>query len=212
GDGLAHEEPRAAESVLDRVESGEQSVEGGFVGFLGPGESAAVDAVVDLRVDQSHHLLHLLTRLGGPEIRGTLTMVGGPLRGEVLGDLREVVGHDGAGGDVDDGGNGDAARVVWEAGEERLLEAFDPEDGIDPAGIEVEGPRSRIVGGTGHAQRDDVLEPEQAADDDRAIRPRAGPRGDETVPARFDGPLSVGIVEDAVVDVVRVALEFLARG
>src|SRR5699024_1652585 len=30
--------------------------------------------------------------------------------------------------------------------------------------------------------------------------------------ARIDGPLGVGIVEDAVVDVVRVAREFLARG
>src|SRR5699024_2818447 len=52
GDGLAHEETRAAEPVLDGVQRGEQTVEGGFVGFLGSGESAAVDAVVDLRVDQ----------------------------------------------------------------------------------------------------------------------------------------------------------------
>jgi hypothetical protein len=65
------------------------------------------------------------------------------------------------------------------------------------------------MGGAGHAEGDDFLEAEEATDDDRPVRPGAGAGGDEAIPARFDGPLSVRIVEDAIVDVVRIAVEFL---
>ena len=135
-----------------------------------------------------------------------------PLRGEVFGDLWEVVGHHCAAGDVDHGRNRDSARVVREPGKERLLQALDAQHRVDAAGIEVEGPRPCIVRGPRHADGDDVFKAQQPADDDRSIRPRAGSRGDESVSTRLDGPLGVGIGKDSVLDVVRVPVECLALG
>ena len=90
-------------------------------------------------------------------------MVLAPLEEEVVGDLREVVGHDLAGLDVDDRRHGDAAGVVGLAGEVRLLEPLDAEHRVDAAGVEVEGPAALVVGRAGAPHEIDVLEAEQAA-------------------------------------------------
>ena len=105
-----------------------------------------------------------------------------------MGDLREVVGHDLARRDVDDRRHRDAARVVGLAGEVGLLEPLDAEHRVAAALVEVEGPAAGVVGRAGRAPGDDVLEAEQAAHDDRAVRPRAGARGDEAVAAGLGGP------------------------
>ena len=55
-----------------------------------------------------------------------------------------------------------------------------------------------------------IAEAEEAADDDGAVRPRTRTGGDEPIATGFDGPAGVGIIEDAVLDVVRVAVVLLA--
>ena len=111
------------------------------------------------------------------------------------------------------------AVVVGVAREERLLQPLDPEHRVPVVGVEVEGPAALVVDRARRAERDGVLEAEQAADDDRPARPRAGPRGDQAVAARLDRPqlaLDRAVLGDPLVpgdpvgDVGGVALELLA--
>lgn len=65
----------------------------------------------------------------------------------------------------------------------------------------------------GHADRQDVFEAEQAADDERAVCPRACAGGDEAVAAGLDGVIvgiGGGVADDAGFDVIRVARVLLA--
>jgi hypothetical protein len=140
------------EALLDRVERGEEAVERCLVRLLSAGEPAPVDPVVDLRVDEPHERVHLLPQRLRVQVRCAVAVEARPLRREVEGDLREVVRHDGARGDVDDRGDRDAARIVAEAGEEGLLEALDAQDGVHAAGVQVERPRPDVMRGSRHAQ------------------------------------------------------------
>lgn len=151
-DPVSHEIAAGREALLDRVECGEEAVERLLVRSLSACEAAPVHAVVDLRVDQAHDGVHLVAQRLRVQDRGACAVEARPLRGEVEGDLREVVRDDGSGGDVHHGGHGDAAGIVGEACEERLLEAFDPQHGVDSAGIQVERPRACVVRGTRHAE------------------------------------------------------------
>ncbi len=134
GDRLAHQEAAVGEALLEPVHRGPEPVVGVLVGFLRPGEAASVDAVVDLGEDALHDLLHLLAEVGGPQVGSTRTLVLAPLEEQVMGDLREVVGDDLAGLDVDDRRHGDATRVAGLAGEVGLLEALDAEHRVHAAG------------------------------------------------------------------------------
>ena len=51
GEGVAAEEPSLAEASVDLVERGEEVGDGLVVGRLRLGEATAVDAVIDIRVD-----------------------------------------------------------------------------------------------------------------------------------------------------------------
>src|SRR5690606_4104603 len=115
-------------------------------------------------------------------------------------------------GDVHDRGDSDAARVVGEAGEVRLLEPLVAEHRVHAALIEVEGPRALVMGGARHAHGEHVLQTQQAPGDEGAVRPGAGAGGDETVATGLDGPAVATIAGDAVVDVVHVPVEGLAGG
>jgi len=55
------------------------------------------------------------------------------------------------------------------------VEPFDSEDRVASAGVEVERPAAGVVGRPGDAHGDDVLETEDAAHEDRPVRPRACP-------------------------------------
>jgi hypothetical protein len=125
----------------------------------------------------------------------------------------EVVGDHLAGGLVDDGGDGDPARVAGEALLVGVLELVDAEDGVDAARVEVEGPRVGVVRRPGGSERDRVLQPEQLPDDDRPVRPRAGVGRDQPVPAGRDGVV-VGfrprLGHDPRLDVAGVPVELLA--
>jgi len=98
-------------------------------------------------------------------------VVGPPLGGQVEGDLGVVIGHDLAGGDVHDGGDGDAAVVAGDPGEVGLLQPLDAKDRVAAARVEVERPASRVMDRPGHTHRQHVLQAEQAADDDGAVGP-----------------------------------------
>ena len=81
-----------------------------------------------------------------------------------------------------------------------------PSTGSRSSGIEVEGPAALVVDRARRAERDDVLEAEQAADDDRPVRPRAGPRGDQVVATGLDRPqlaLDRAALGDPFVRVIR---------
>ena len=101
------------------------------------------------------------------------------------------------------------ARVVGITLEVGVLQALDTEHRVDPAGIEVEGPAACVVRRSAQAHRDDVLEAEQGADDDRPVGPGARPRGDQPVAARLDRP-RLARPGDPVGEVVHVAVEGLA--
>src|SRR5690606_24507979 len=108
--------------------------------------------------------------------------------GEVLRDPGEVVGDDLAAGDLHDRRDGDPPRVVGVAGEVRLLEPLDAQDGVPAVRVEVERPRADVVDGAGQPDGQGVLEPQEPPDDEGAVGPGAGPRGDETVAPGLDGP------------------------
>ena len=92
-------------------------------------------------------------------------------------------------GDVDDGRHGDPAGIVGVAGEVGLLQPLDAEHRVAAARVEVEGPAALVVGGAAACPSEmHVLEAEQAAHDDRPVRPRAGRRRDQPVAARLDRP------------------------
>ena len=215
GDRPAHQVAAVGEALFEPVHRGPQPVVGLVVGLLRAGEAAAVDTVVDLGEDPLHHLVHLLADVVGPQVGRVGAVVVAPLEEEVVGDPGEVVGHDLAGGLLDDRRHRDAARVVGVAGEVGLLQPLDPQHRVDAPGVEVEGPAALVVGGATQALGDDVLQPEELAHDDRAVGPRAGPRSDQAVAPRLDRPLGrVGVglrvPDDAVRDVVHVAVEALA--
>ena len=92
-------------------------------------------------------------------------------------------------------------------------------DRIDATRVEIERPAALVVGRTAEPERDDVLQAEQPAHDDRAVGPRAGLRGDEPVAAGFDRPQgyvawpvlgNTGVAGDPVREVGHVAVELLA--
>ena len=122
----------------------------------------------------------------GVELGRAVAVVGAPLGRQVEGQLGVVVGHHLARGDVDEGRHGDAARVVRVAGEERLLQPLDAEHRVAATRVEVEGPAALVVGRPADTHREGVLQPQQAAHDDRPVGPRAGPRDDQPVPAGLD--------------------------
>ncbi len=139
-------------------------------------------------------------------------MVLRPLGGEVQGDLRVVVGDHLSGGHVHDGRDGDAAGVVGEPGEVGVLDPRDAEHRVDAARIKIEGPAPAVVGGSADPHRDRVLQAEQTADDDRPVRPGAGPRHHQAVATGLDRVAAGPVPGDPVGDVVRVAGELPAAG
>lgn len=134
----------------------------------------------------------------------------GPFGGEVQGDLGVVVGDHLAGRHVDHGGHGDPARVIREAGQVGVAQPVDAEHRIDLARIEIKGPAQLVMGGPAQPERDDLLQPEQAAHDEGAVGPGAGAGGDQPVPIRRHRVAVSAVRGDPGGDVVGVALE-LAR-
>lgn len=137
-------------------------------------------------------------------------MIGRPLGGEVQGHLGEVVGDHRTGGHIDHRRNGDALGIVRNALEVGVLQPRDLQHRVDATGVQVKGPAALIVGGTAKAYGDNLFQPEQPPHDDGAIGPRAGPRDDQPVPARFDGITVSAIGGDPGGDVVGVAREIAA--
>src|SRR5690625_634969 len=156
------------------------------------------------------NVVDLVTQVLGVELGCALAVVVDPFGGEVQRDLWEVVGDDLPGGDLDDGRDGDAAVVVRETGEVGLLEPFDTEYWVDLAGVEIEGPAALIVGGSGQAEGDDVLQAEESANDQGAVGPRARTGGDQPVATGFDGVAVVTVTGDAGLDVVGISVEVTA--
>ncbi len=179
------------------------------VGGLGAREAGPVDPVVDETVDRVRDLLDLVAQVLGVEVGSTFSVEGAPLGLEVEVHLLEVVGDDGSGGDLDDRGHRDAARVVGVAREVGVLDARDAEHGVEAVGVEVEGPAALVVGRAADPHREGVLEAEQAPHDDRAVRPRAGAGHDEPVAVGLDGKPLGAVGSDPRRDVARVAVEGL---
>jgi hypothetical protein len=78
---------------------------------------------------------------------------------------------------------------------------------VDAALVEGEPPAPLVADRVDHAQRDGVLEPEQRADDHRAVRPRAGQADVEDVAAGLHRVAAAAVGRHAVGEVVRLALE-----
>ena len=85
-----------------------------------------------------------------------------------------------------------------------------PEHRVDPPGIEVEGPAPLVVGRAANAQRENVFQPQQAADDGGPVGPGAGPGDDQPVAARLDRIAIPAVTGDPGGDVPGVADEFSA--
>ena len=134
-------------------------------------------------------------------------MVLAPLARQIEREGGDVVGHHLTGGDVDDRRHGDASVIVRKPGEIRLAQALVAEHGVAATGIEVERPAALVVGRPADAHRHHSFQPEQAAHDDRPVRPRAGSGDDEAVAARFHLPLAAAVGGDPIGDVVGIALE-----
>ena len=127
-----------------------------------------------------------------------------PLGREIERHLRVVVGHNMAGGDLHNRGDGDAPLVSRKAGEIRLLEPLDAEDRVDAARVKVERPAALVMGWTAQSHRQHILKSQQAPHDDRAVRPGACARRDEPIAARCDRVAVAAVLRDARCDVVRI--------
>ncbi len=176
------------------------------VRLLAARETALVDAVVDVPVHLLGHVVDLVAPLLRIELRRAVPLMSRPLAAQVERDLREVVGHHRAGGDVDDRGHGDPARVGGVPPEERLLEPFDPEDRVPAVRVQVEGPTALVVHGPRDAHRQDVLQAHEAPDDRGPVRPRARAGDDQPVPSGLHGIPVPAVGRDPRRDVVPVAL------
>ena len=209
-DRIAHQVSAIGQTLLQPIHRSPQPVVGRVVRLLRPRETAAVHAVVDLGENARHHRFHLVGHILRPQIRGALAVELLPLRREIAGDLVEVVRHHRAVALVDHRRHRDAARVVGLAREVRVLQPLDAQHRIDAAGVEIERPRPRIMHRAGQAHRDDVLQAQQPAHDDRPVRPWARLRGDEAVTVRLDRVAVFPVDRDARGDVPHVAVEVFA--
>jgi hypothetical protein len=209
GDVVTDQVAPLGQPVLETVQRLEQPVVGPVVRPLPSGEAAAVDAVVHIGVHPGAHLVDLVAPLLRVELGRPLAVVGRPLQGQVDGDLREVVGHDLLGGDVDHRRDGDALGVVGVAREERLLQPLVAEHRVPTTRVEVEGPAPFVVRGTAHRHAEHFFEAEQTPYDDRAAGPRTGPGHHQPVPSRLDRPPVAAVGGDPVRDVVGVPVELL---
>ena len=210
-DGVAHEVALAGQPRLEGIQPVEETVVCLVIGTLRAGEPGTVHAVVDVAEDDVIDLVDLRTQLHRVEVRCPVAVQRGPLDLEIDRDLRVVVRDDLPARDLDDRRDGDAAGILGEPREVRLLKALDLEGGVEAAGIEVEGPAALVVSRTGHPETDGLLEAEQATHDRRAVGPRARPRRNEPIPAGLDGPAVAPVGGDAVLDVRRVSSELRSR-
>lgn len=216
GDGVAHQVTLLAQSVGQLVETGEQTIVGGFVGVLTAGEAAPVHAVVDVFEDDVDDLVDLDAQMFGVEVRSPVPVVVDPLGGEVEGHLAELVGDHGAGGDVDDGRDSDSPRIVRVPRQVGVFQARDLQDRVETVGVEVEGPAVRVMGRATQAHRQHRLQTQQSAHDDRSVRPGACAGDDQPVPAGLDLEClargSDAVTRDAGVDVSGVPHELFTGG
>lgn len=157
GDVIAHQVAAGGQALFHPIQGVPQALVGLLVGILGASETATIDPVVDFGVDTLHHLVHLVFLVSRPKIRGTFAVEGGPFLGEVLGDLREVVGDHRATFHMDDSGHGDTAGVIGETLEVGILNAFDAQHRVLAIFVQIKDPGAGIVGGAGEAHRDSVL-------------------------------------------------------
>ncbi len=151
-------------------------------------------------------------RFFGIQLRSALAVELGPLGGEVQRHLREVVGDDLTRRHVHDRRDGDALRIVGDAVVVRVAQVVNLQYRVDAAGVQVERPAALVVRRPAKANRQNVFQAEQASHDDRAVRPRAGPRDDQPVAVRLDGIAVAAVGRDARGDVVGVAVELAAAG
>jgi hypothetical protein len=205
GDGVADQVPAGAQVLGQDVQAVEQSVVGPFVGLLAAREPGLIDGVVDVGENVGVDGVDLVAQRFGVEVGRAGAVELAPLRGQVEGDLREVVGDDLAAAHVDDGGHGDAQRILGVVGEEGLLQPLDAQHGVAAAGVEVEGPAALVVRRAADSHGQHVFQAEEPAHDRRAVRPRAGPRDDQPVAAGLDGEAVPTVGGDAGGQVALVA-------
>ena len=154
---------------------------GALVGGLAGGEAGAVNAVVHPLVDE----VGKLGLFGGDVVREKLRVARGePAEGAVEHPADVVLGvvDDPARFLVPEDGDGDAAvksRIGRAVG---LGEEFEAVDRIVAVARAVaEGPTALVAHRIDHGHADDVFQPLQMPDDDRATSPRAGERNVEVI-------------------------------
>ena len=205
---LASDEVALGRQVL--VEPGElreQRVVRLLVAGLRGREARLVDPVVD---GVEVLLRHVVDRVAGVlrvQVRRALAVQGRPLRRQVERDLRVVVGHDPFRAGVPDERDGGAALEVGVGALVQLHGVRRTRDRVDPCLVEREAPALLVADRVDDAQRQGVLEAEQPAHDDRAVRPRAGQAHVEHVAARLDGVAAAAVGGDPVREPVRLADE-----
>ena len=200
----AHQVSPSPESVAQPVQPGEEPVVRALVRLLGSGEPGLVDAVVHVGVDHFREFVDLVADGLRIEVRSSRTVMIGPLGREVQGDPPVVVGDQLPARNLDHGRHGDPPRVVGDRGQVRLLQPVIAEHRIDASGVEVEGPAPLVVGRSAQSHRDDVLQAEQPANDDRPVGPRAGAGRDQPIAARLDRVSVTTVPGDPGRDVVSV--------
>jgi hypothetical protein len=207
GDRVADEIAAGRQPLGEPVQPREQAAVGRVVRGLGGREPALVDAVVHVPVDEGADLLDLIAQPLRIQVRRARPVAGGPLLLHVQRDMPEVGGHHRAARDVHDRRDGHAAVVAGDRLLVRLTEPVDAEHRVDSARVEVERPAPPVVLRSADAHGEDGLEPEQAADDQRPGRPRAGAGHHQPVPPRLHGPAISPVRRDAPVEVCGVTNE-----
>src|SRR6185437_6603506 len=182
---VAQEKALALKARLEPVEGLEQGPERLLVSRLGHRESGAINPVVDGSVDAGVDLVDLgpkiarivVARRGAGSIEGMI---------EHADDFRRFVVDDRVRLSVPQHRHCDAAAVVGPRLDVEGAQLLGAEDGVgNHARPIVEGPAALGEQPMDDRKRDHALETLKAAEDEGAVRPRAGERDDEMVAARL---------------------------
>ena len=175
GDPVTHQIATGRQPLFHPVERREQLCHRFLIGFFRRREAAAIDAVVDMRIDIVIHLFDGVAHLFRPVI---VTVAGQPVEGRVehADDLGGFVGDDLARLFVPQDGHGNAPGRGRVAAGIDLVHEVAAEQVVAAGAMRVmiESPAVFQHQRMHYRHRDMVGQPLQLTEDQRAVRPRAG--------------------------------------
>ena len=210
-----------AQTLLNPVECFPHELIRGLISFLGTCKTTAIHTVINCFEDVVVDLLHFIGKLLRIQIRRTLALEILPTRDEIAHDRWVIIGHNATGGFLHDGRNRNAARVIREALEISVLQAWNLKHRVNAAFVQVELPGTHIVGRAGQRQRDGIFQAHQATRNNGAVCPRASTGNGQTVTASFLWPVESAVCllrrfanagDNTVLDVIGIAHKFAVGG